>query len=247
VGSALGYLLAGVTTLFVRTPLNDPPSPEDRRGAVASLVDGFRFVSAVPIIRTGIGVFALLNLAYGGAFVSINLHLAIHTAPLLIALVDVASGAALLAGSIAAPSVVRRFPSGPLAVVCLAPSVLGGFGLALAQGYLEYVLLAVLMSVFIPPVNAGLLGYVSAIMPQTMQARMNSALSLSWTLVAPLAPLLGGALLSAFGIGWSLAAFATLLLAGFIALAANRAVRRVGRPETWEHDLVAWPPRSAPS
>jgi MFS family permease len=109
------------------------------------------------------------------------------------------------------------------------------------------VLLAVLMSVFIPPVNAGLLGYVSAIMPQTMQARMNSALSLSWTLVAPLAPLLGGALLSAFGIGWSLAAFATLLLAGFIALAANRAVRRVGRPETWEHHLVAWPPRSAPS
>lgn len=241
--SSVSYLVAGVTALLVRVPLNDARPDGHREGAVASLLDGFRFVMAVPIVRTGLGVFALLNLAFGGAFVSINLHLvATHTPPLLIALVDVVSGVALLAGSIVAPSLVKRFPSGPLAIVCMAPSVLGGFGLALSTEYVEYVLLSIVMSLFIPPVNAGLLGYVSAITPQTMQARMNSVLSLSWTLVAPLAPLLSGLLLTVVGVGWSIAAFATLLLVGFVLFAVNKAVRRVGLPETWEDDLVQWPP-----
>ena len=241
--SSFGYVLAGATALLVRVPLNDRHPQRHSQGVVASLVDGFRFVWAVPVIRTGSGVFALLNLAFGGAFVSINLHLvAIHTAPLLIALVDVASGVAMLAGSIAAPSLVKRFPSGPLAIVCMVPSVLGGFGLALSTHYLEYVALAIVMSLFIPPVNSGLLGYVSAITPQTMQARMNSVLSLSWTVVAPLAPLLSGALLSTVGVGWSIAAFASLLLVGFVLFALNRAVRRIGLPGTWEDDLVRWPP-----
>lgn len=241
--SSFGYVLAGATALLVRVPLNDRHPQRRSQGIAASLVDGFRFVWAVPVIRTGIGVFALLNLAFGGAFVSINLHLvAIHTAPLLIALVDVASGVAMLAGSIAAPSLVKRFPSGPLAIVCMVPSVLGGFGLALSTHYLEYVALAIVMSLFIPPVNSGLLGYVSAITPQTMQARMNSVLSLSWTVVAPLAPLLSGALLSTVGVGWSIAAFASLLLVGFVLFALNRAVRRIGLPGTWEDDLVRWPP-----
>ncbi|MGN6200641.1 MFS transporter [Humibacter sp.] len=241
--SSFGYVLAGATALLVRVPLNDRHPQRHSQGVVASLVDGFRFVWAVPVIRTGSGVFALLNLAFGGAFVSINLHLvAIHTAPLLIALVDVASGVAMLAGSIAAPSLVKRFPSGPLAIVCMVPSVLGGFGLALSTHYLEYVALAIVMSLFIPPVNSGLLGYVSAITPQTMQARMNSVLSLSWTVVAPLAPLLSGALLSTVGVGRSIAAFASLLLVGFVLFALNRAVRRIGLPGTWEDDLVRWPP-----
>jgi len=239
---SFGYALAGATALFVRVPLNDRHPQRHSQSVAASLVDGFRFVWTVPVIRTGIGVFALLNLAFGGAFVSINLHLvAIHTAPLLIALVDVASGVAMLAGSIAAPPLVKRFPSGPLAIVCMVPSVLGGFGLALSTQYVEYVLLAIVMSLFIPPVNSGLLGYVSAITPQTMQARMNSVLSLSWTVVAPVAPLLAGALLSAVGVGWSIAAFALLLLVGFILFALNRAVRRIGLPGTWEADLVEWP------
>ncbi|GAB3391000.1 MFS transporter [Humibacter soli] len=237
------YLLAGITTLFVRTPLNDRRHHEDTQGAVASLVDGFRFVLAVPIIRTGIGVFALLNLAFGGIIVTINLHLvATHTAPLLIALVDVVSGVAMLAGAIVSPSLVKRFPSGPLAIICMAPSVLFGFGLAFATQYVEYVVLIAAMTISVPPVNAGLLGYVGAITPQNMQARMNSVLSLSWTTVAPIAPLVGGALLASVGVGWSLAAFAALLLVGFIAFATMRAVRRIGRPETWEADLVTWPP-----
>ncbi|SEC52668.1 Predicted arabinose efflux permease, MFS family [Paramicrobacterium humi] len=242
-GSAIGYLLAGVTTLLVRVPLNDRRSHERRVGAVASLVDGFRFVTAVPIIRTAIGVVALLNLAFGGTFVSINLHLvAIHTAPLLIALVDVAAGVAMLIGSIVAPSLVKRFPSGPLAIVCLAPSVLGCFGLALSNEYAQFVLLAFAMSLFIAPANAGLLGYMSAITPQNMQARMNSVLSLSSIAVAPLAPLLGGVFLSIVGLGWSVAVFAAMMLIGFVMFAANRAVRRVGLPDSWEADLVEWPP-----
>jgi MFS family permease len=241
--SSLAYLVAGVTTLLVRGPLNDRHPATRSQGAIASLVDGFRFVMTVPIIRTGIGVFALLNLAFGGAFVTINLHLvAIHTAPLLIALVDVAAGVAMLAGSIASPALVKRFPGGPLAIVCLAPSALGCFGLALSTHYAEYVLLAVVMSLFIPPANSGLLGYVSAITPQGMQARMNSVLSLSWTVVAPLAPLLGGILLSTVGVGWSIAVFACVMLIGFALFAVNRSVRRVGRPDTWEADLVEWPP-----
>ncbi|QDZ14554.1 MFS transporter [Humibacter ginsenosidimutans] len=244
--SALSYVLAGATTVFVRRPLNDAHGDGHETGAVAALVDGFRFVWAVPIVRTGIGVFTMLNLGFGGMVVAINLHLvALHTAPLLIALIDVVSGASMLLGAIVSPSLVKRFPSGPLAIVCLVPSALGGFALAISTDYLDYVLLMVVMTVFIPPVNAGLLGYVSAITPQNMQARMNSVLSLSWTAVAPVAPLLGGILLSTAGVHWTLAVFAGMLMVGVIAFAANRAVRRVGLPTTWAADLVVWPPTAA--
>ncbi len=241
--SAVTYALAGVTTLFVRVPLNDRRRADDSQSAIASLTEGFRFVLTVPVIRTGIGVFAMLNLAFGGVIVAINLHLvATRTAPLLIALIDVISGVAMLVGAVIAPSLVKRFRGGPLAVICLAPSVVGAFGMALVTNYTGYAVLTVVMTLFIPPANAALLGYVSAITPQNMQARMNSVVSLSWTLVAPIAPLLGGILLSTVGVGWTLAVFATVLLLGFLAFAANRAVRSIGRPDTWDADLVAWPP-----
>ncbi|GAB3798728.1 MFS transporter [Humibacter antri] len=239
--AAASYIVAAITTAFVHTPLNDAHGARGL-GPIASLVEGLRFVSAVSVIRTSVIVIALINLGFGGVEVSINLHLvATRTAPLLIALVNVAASVAMLAGAAVTPYLVKRFPAGPLSILGLVPSVIGAGALAFADHYAEFVAFSALMAVFVPVTNSALLGYVSAITPHVMQARVNSAISMPALLVAPLAPVVSGALLSALGVGWTMSVFATVMLGAFIGFALNPAIRKVGRPDTWEKDLVNWP------
>lgn len=242
----VGYLVAGVTAFFVRRPLGLTSSAGQDAGggspsAASSIGEGIRYVLGVPFMRLGVVVFAVINLAFDGVIVGVNLHLvAGHTAPLAIAFVDVATGITMLAGSFVAPLLVKRFPAGWLTVVCMIPSGLGAIGMAIADDYLGFVIGACAMSVLIPTVNAGLLGYATAITPLSLQARMSSVIMLSSLIVAPIAPLLAGWLLPVIGLPLTLTAFGLLLAASTIALGVARSVRRIGRPQTWEADVVEW-------
>ncbi|MHA7985874.1 MFS transporter [Rathayibacter sp. CAU 1779] len=238
VAGILGYLVAGVTALAVRTPLNDPPSPERENGA-GSIAEGIRFVLGVPFLRLGVVVFAAINLAFDGVVVGVNLHLvATHTAPLAIAMVDVAVGITMLVGSVLAPTLVKRFRTGWLTVACLLPSGLGAVGMAMTDSYTGFIVWSCVMSALIPTVNAGLLGYAAAITPQSLQARMSSVVMISSLAVAPIAPVIAGWALPTLGVPFTLCAFGGLLLASTVALGAARSVRRIGRPDTWEADAI---------
>ncbi|NNC11447.1 MFS transporter [Planctomonas sp. JC2975] len=238
VAGILGYLVAGITALAVRAPLNDPPSSEQASGA-GSIAEGIRFVLGVPFLRLGVVVFAAINLAFDGVVVGVNLHLvAAHTAPLAIAMVDVAVGITMIAGSVLAPTLVKRFPTGWLAVACLIPSGLGAVGMAVTDDYAGYIVWSCVMTAFIPTVNAGLLGYAAAITPLSLQARMSSVVMISSLAVAPIAPVIAGWALPTLGVPFTLGAFGALLLASTVALGVARSVRRIGRPGTWESDAL---------
>lgn len=238
----VGYLVALACAWLVREPLN-PPRTAPPAGMWASLRDGLRFVWAVPLLRFGLVIFMLLNLAFSGILFVLNLHLiSIGTAPVLIGLIDAVAGASMLAGSLFAGRLITRFRTGPLAIVGLCVTTLGGVGLALSDRYWEYLVALAVAGLLLPAVNSGLMGYVAAITPHEMQGRMNAALSLSYLAVAPFAPVLSGWLLAVAPSRVGMAVFAALLLLSVIALVAFPPVRRIGRADEWAADEVRWPP-----
>ncbi|MEO7348806.1 MAG: MFS transporter [Terrimesophilobacter sp.] len=73
--STVGYAVVLVCTIFVRGPLNGDLEHAKGTSAWASLVEGMKFVWSVKFLRVGIGIFALINLGFGGMMFALNLHL----------------------------------------------------------------------------------------------------------------------------------------------------------------------------
>lgn len=246
--SAIGYAVVLVCTLFVRRPLNGDLEHTKGTSAWGSLVDGLRFVWTVKFLRTGIGIFALINLGFNGLIFALNLHLVeIHTAPVLIGLIDAVAGASMLVGAVIAGPLVKRFPAGKLAVVGIMVAVIGAVGMSLSTQYWEYLPWIAFTVILVPALNSGLIGYAGVITPSKLQGRMNAVLSLSGVLVLPIAPVVAGALLSELNVNLAMGSFAVLFAIGAVVFSLYKPIRRIGTPDTWEADLVEWPPVSAPS
>ncbi|HEX4442799.1 MAG TPA: MFS transporter [Galbitalea sp.] len=242
IASTVGYAVAGICAALVRRPLNGDLSHTASSSAVSALREGIRFVGSVSFMRAGVVIFALLNLGFGGVLSSLNLHLvSIHTTPVLIGLVNAVAGAVMVVGAILAGPLVKRFPVGPLSIVCLMVTVVGVAGLAATTSYVWYLVWIAVATILIPPLNAGLVGYTAAVTPDELQGRMNSVLSLSSALVTPIAPIAAAGLLIAVGVNWAMATFGVILLLGVILTAANRGIRHIGRPDTWEAEKIVWP------
>jgi MFS family permease len=242
VASVVGYAVAGICTALVKRPLNGDLSHTRASSAVSALAEGIRFVRSVSFLRTGILIFSLLNLGFGGMLYALNLHLvSTHTQPVLIGLINAVAGAAMVIGALLAGPLVKRFPSGPLSIACLGVAVVGIVGLAATTTYVFYLVWMAVATILIPPLNAGLLGYSVAVTPSELQGRMNSVLALSSVAVSPIAPIVAGALLGPLGVNLTMSLFAVILLTGVVLMAANRDIRRIGKPDSWEADRIEWP------
>lgn len=242
VASAVGYAVAGICTALVKRPLNGDLSHTKASSAVSALAEGIRFVRSVSFLRTGILIFSLLNLGFGGMLYALNLHLvSTHTQPVLIGLINAVAGAAMVIGALLAGPLVKRFPSGPLSIACLGVAVVGIVGLAATTTYVFYLVWMAVATILIPPLNAGLLGYSVAVTPSELQGRMNSVLALSSVAVSPIAPIVASALLGPLGVNLTMSLFAVILLTGVVLMALNRDIRRIGKPESWAADKIGWP------
>lgn len=241
--STLGYAVVLVCTIFVKGPLNGDLEHTKGTSAWGSLVEGLKFVGAVKFLRTGIVIFTLINLGFTGLMFALNLHLIqIHTAPVLIGLIDAVAGASMLVGAVIAGPLVKRFPSGKLAIVGVFLAAVGGTAMALSTQYWEYLVWIAITLILIPAVNSGLIGYASVITPSKLQGRMNGVLALSSVVVAPIAPVVAGALLSGLNVNLAMGIFAIFFIIGAVVFALYKPIRSIGTPDTWEADLVEWPP-----
>lgn len=244
--SAIGYAVVLVCTILVKGPLNGDLEHTKGTSAWTSLVEGMRFVWSVKFLRTGVAIFALINLGFLGLIFALNLHLVqIHTEPVLIGLIDAVAGASMLIGSVLAGPLVKRFPAGKLAIVGILVAVAGGTAMALSTEYWEYLMWVAITVILIPALNSGLIGYASVITPSKLQGRMNAVLSLSGVVVAPIGPVVAGALLSTLNVNLAMGSFAVLFIIGAVVFTLFKPIRNIGKPETWEQDLVEWPPRAA--
>ena len=246
--STIGYGVVLVCTIFVRGPLNGDLEHTKGTSAWTTLLEGMRFVWSVNFLRASIGIFALINLGFNGMIFALNLHLVqSHTAPVLIGLINAVAGASMLIGSIIAGPLVKRFPAGKLAIVATLLAVTAGTAMALSTEYWQYLMWIAIAVILFPALNSGLIGYASVITPSKLQGRMNAVMNLSSVIVAPIGPIVAGALLSALNVNLAMGSFAALFIIGAIVFSFYKPIRTIGKPDTWEADLVEWPPRATSS
>jgi MFS family permease len=242
--SALGHLVVAACAWFVRTPLN-PSVPDERRERsrpVRALREGIAFALRVPLIRAELVLGPLVNVLVNAMLVGINLELVrTGVSPMRIALVDLVSGAAMLLGALVAGRVLEVVRAGPLLVGEVALLAVCGVGMALLHTYWAYVVLLAVAVLPLPASNAGVQGYVMAVTPHGVQGRLSSVLGVGGLMSAPVAPVLGGALLARLG----LVSMLGLLAAGLVVVAGCfatlRPLWRIGTPDTWAADVLPWP------
>lgn len=240
--SAAGRLVEVATTFMVRRPLNGDLTAARAEHPLRSLAQGLRFVFSVPLFRGVLGLFTLVNVVNNGMLVAINLHLVrLGTHPVLVGLVYTAVGVGVLAGAVLSGVLLRRVRVGALTAMALGASVLAVVVMALFPTFWGFVAALAGMMLFAPALNAGMLSYVMAITPGSMQGRVSATLGLTGLVAGPVAPLVGSVLLAALGVGPTLWVFAASLLVLFLALFLVRPVWHIGLPDTWADDVIEWP------
>jgi hypothetical protein len=238
--AAVGHLATAVCTWFVREPLNGDVAAARATRPAEALREGLRFVWSVPLFRALLGLFVVINVAFGGLMVGINLELVrTGTAPLLIGLVDLAVGLGVLVGAVLAPRLVARLRAGVLVVGALGTLAAGAVAMVALNTYVGYVLLLPPALLLVPAANACLSSYAAAITPPQLQGRLSSVLGLTGLAAGPLVPLVGSGLLERFGLGTALVVLAGLLVVTVAVLSTVRSLWRVGTPDSWADDAAA--------
>lgn len=246
--SVAGRLVSVITTSLVREPLNGDLGAARAEHPLAALREGLRYVFGVPLLRTMIWLFMLVNIVLNGMMVAINLHLvSIGTTPALIGLINTAVGVGVLAGSFLAGVLVKRVRVGALTAMTLGVSGVAVVAMALYPTFWGFVAALTGMMFFAPALNAGLLSYVTAITPGAVQGRMAATMGLTGLVAGPTAPLVGSLLLASLGIGPAMWVFSAGWAFLFLALFLVRPLWHVGLPGTWAADVVEWPTPRPPS
>lgn len=156
--------------------------------------------------------------------------------------------AATLLGSLFASRLLQRVQVAVITISALGLLSVGMVIMAMTQQYVVFLVMLGVPLLLAPALNAGLGGYVAAITPHNLQGRLSSVLSLCFLLSAPLSPVVGSQLLAHFGIGVTLWVLAAALAITTVVIMFVRSLWRIGLPDTWAADLIAWPPsRSEPS
>ncbi|WP_193609412.1 MFS transporter [Nocardioides lijunqiniae] len=230
VSFALSWVLLGRIRSDLRPPAYDGP----QRRVLRDLGAGVGFIARHPFFRVLTAWAALSNLVVNALFFLAVLRLieAGHP-PLAIALVSTAGGVCGILGAIAAPWLIERLPTGRLTVVVAWSFV----PLSVPMVFLNHpavVAVAVSVGIFLNPAgNAGIQSYRISITPPELLGRTQSAAQFLSMSVMPLAPVVAGLTLSAWG---GPAATATITaLCALVALVptSSRAVRSVPRPAQW--------------
>lgn len=230
---AATYAVFAVACISLTTPMRALSGTTGRVWADAHA--GLSFVWKNGTVRAILTWGGLFNFATGFVFVALTLRLlraGVH--PAVIGLVQAAAAVSGLAGSFLAAPLVRRMPTG---VLTMTTTLL----IAAVTAPIAFTTNAWVVGAFIslgvflmPSVNSGIGGYLTAITPEGMQARMFAAggiLSLGFAIAAPT---VGGATLGWLGGRATMLIGALLIALTITPLLVRPEVLRLGRPARWE-------------
>jgi len=222
---AVSYAFSTGTLLAMRTPFQEAREDRETAGIWTQIREGLAWLWGHPFLRTCALLFV------GGNFLFGALELVLIVAAKRQGLSSAAIGALVavtgafsLLGSIAAPRFLRLLPM--RAVLVLSSWLaLGLVAFVIEPNVFVFVAGTAPLVFFNPTVNAMVIGYRVAIVPDRLQGRVNSVARSLALLAFPLGPVVAGLLLASY----SAKIVAAFGLAGFIILAivttVNRSIR----------------------
>jgi len=228
---AVSWVLLG----RIRTDLSPAPRTGPPRRARADIVEGLRFSWDRPLFRTLMVWGMCSNLVTNALFTAATIRLIqAGFAPWSIGLVETAAGVCGVLGAIAAPRIIERTATGALTVV-VAWSFVPLVVPLIFWNNPAVVMLALSTGIFLNPAgNAGIGSYKLSVTPPEIVGRVQSTGQfLSWSTM-PLAPVLGGGLLAAFGGPAAIGVLVALCALVALIPTLSRTVRSVPRPSEWE-------------
>jgi MFS family permease len=219
---AISYAFSTGTLLAMRTPFQEVREERETAGLWTQIKEGLAWLWQHPFLRTCALLFVGGNFLYGAVYLLIIVAaerqgLSSSRIGLLVAILGVAS----VLGSVAAPRFLKLLPM--RAVLVLSSWLAVGMVAFVAEPNV-YVLVIGLVPLYIfnPTVNAMVIGYRVALVPDRLQGRVNSVARSVALLAYPLGPLTAGLLLASY----SARAVAVVVLAGFLLLAVITTVNR---------------------
>jgi MFS family permease len=197
VADVVSYLFSLVSVIAMRTPFQEEVAvPEGRLRS--QMTEGFRWLWRQPFLRACAILFAFTN--FGGNAVYLFLVVAAARQGLSSAaigtLIAIYGGLSLV-GSLIAPRVQRLLSMRAILVLSMWLAI--GIGVYVIEPNV-WLLIAGLVpfALLNPALNAAVIGYRVAIVPDRLQGRVNSVARLLAQIGAPLGPLVAGLLLGTF-------------------------------------------------
>lgn len=241
VAGAVGHLVAALSASRLRADLHPRAGevgtgapPPSRTGVLASAREGLAWLWGRPALRTSVLVGTLLNLGVNAAVATtIYQQQQDGTSPATIGLVTTTIGVGMLLGSLVAPALLDRFPTGRLVVAGLLLAVAAFAVLPWVEGVPATLAVMGVGVLGAPVANAGLGGWFMAVVPRPLLGRAGSAVDLLSTAALPLAPVVAGCGLTLVGPQGTLAACAGVCLLAALMLVRDRQLRRLPGPAGW--------------
>jgi MFS family permease len=222
----------------IRAPLTAPETAAPSTGMLHDIGEGLRFMMSRGFLRAIVAFAALANFAGQAFFLVLTLKLleaGVH--PAAIGLIDTIGAVAGIAGAVAAPWLVRKVPSGALAI---------GMGLLLVVAVVpmaftdSVLLIGGLLAVALlgnPAGNVSVTSYLVATTPDHLQGRCQAALGFCTSALMPIGPVLGGAAMARWGGEKAMLLAAGLLAVAVLPLVLSGDTRRLSTPDRWPEVL----------
>jgi hypothetical protein len=222
---AVSYAFSTGTLLAMKTPFQEDREERETAGIWTQIKEGLAWLWGHAFLRTCALLFVGGNFLFG----ALELILVVaakrqgYSSVVIGGLVST-TGAFSLLGSIAAPRFLRLLPMRTVLVLSAWLS-LGIVAFVIEPNVIMLVAGTAPLIFFNPTVNAMVIGYRVAIVPDRLQGRVNSVARSLALLAFPLGPVAAGLLLASY----SARTTATFVLAGFVILAivttVNRSIR----------------------
>lgn len=198
------------------------------------ITGGFRWLKHHPTITTLTVLVAITAAALNGTIQTLILSLAASGAnEARIGLVSTAIAVGMIIGSLIAGRITSRIPTGKLAIASLIFEGVALTPLLVIDDFYVVLMFVAIAALSVPLFNSAASGWSIAQIPEDQIGSIGAAAGLINAGLLPLAPIMAGVGLDAFGYTTTLAMFIALNLLAGCATALLPEFRRVGIPSEW--------------
>lgn len=175
---AISYIASVISLFFIKTHFQEKRTIA-RRKLWIEIWEGLRWLWQQPLIRFMAILTGASNLVYSGyTLIVIVLAQGMHASPFLIGIIIAASGLGGIFGAIVAPYFRRRFTFGQVIIASIWFKTMAMALFLIAPNLIMLGIVALFTFISAPIYNVVQFSYRSAIIPDTLQGRVNSVFRL---------------------------------------------------------------------
>lgn len=234
---AVGNFLALFAIRTLRANLRPQRENETLPSPLTQVRAGFSWLARRRTITTVLIIAAVMSFAMSGAVQTIVLHFAaVGENSARIGLLPTALASGMIAGSIVAAPIAKRFPTGAVAIISTGVMCAVLALLAVADDFIAIFTILAVSAIALPIFNSAASGWAISQIPDAKIGMISATSGLLNAILTPFAPFIAGFGLDVAGYFPTVSSFIVLVFIGALALAFTGEFRRIPRPDQWQFE-----------